>query len=147
MARFEFEIDIRQFIGQLDALDRAVTGAATRSMTEEQRGLFDDSQIQVPVLDGGLKSSGEMRTPDVNRDRVSVEVAYGGGAVAYALRVHENPRSGQTRGIGPRGQRYKRFAQTGKWKYLEHPLLARANRFTSRVGTSIMRELQTRVRG
>lgn len=146
MARFEFDVDMRGFIAQLDVLDRAITTAATNALRAEQRGLFNDSQLQVPVLDGNLKASGEMRAPNITSNSVSVEVAYG-GSVPYALRVHENPRSGQTRGIGPRGQRYKRFAQTGKWKYLEHPLFNRAGRFTRTVGTAIMRDLQTRFRG
>ena len=147
MTNFQFDIDVRGFIGQLDVLDRAIAGAATAALRQEQRELFRDSQLQVPVLDGNLRDSARMRTPDVSRDSVAVEVSYGGGDVAYALAVHENPRSGQTRGIGPRGQRYKRFAQTGKWKYLEHPLFARSSRFTRNVGNRIMRELQSRFRG
>jgi len=58
-----------------------------------------------------------------------------GYSAVYALRVHENPRAGKTGGVSPSGKRYtsgktesgnkstrRRWAQTGKWKFLEDPV-------------------------
>lgn len=74
----------------------------------------------VPVDQGTLRASGFVRevTP------LEVELGFGGPAAPYALAVHENPRSGKTGGISPRGKHYTHWAQVGEWKYLETPFKA-----------------------
>jgi hypothetical protein len=58
--------------------------------------------------------------PGVTTKRqVTAVVGYGGPAAPYALKVHENPRSGKTGGISPRGKKYRSWATVGEWKYLE----------------------------
>lgn len=82
----------------------------------------------------GLSSQAmkSQHTSFINETRQSI-VHYAGlrprmGAIGYtavyALKIHENPRSGHTGGTSPRGREYLRgsFATTGQWKYLETPL-------------------------
>lgn len=55
-----------------------------------------------------------------------------GFSAAYALKTHENPRSGKTGGVSPSGYQYKKgtWSKVGFWKFLENPL-KRTNRFLS----------------
>ena len=68
-------------------------------------------------------------------------VGYGGASAPYALSVHENPRSGHTGGVSPSGRKYKHWARTGQWKYLETPFKARADGLSERIGAIISRDL------
>lgn len=47
-----------------------------------------------------------------------------GFTAIYALKVHENPRSGNTGGSSPRGKLYRdgSYSTVGQWKFLETPL-------------------------
>lgn len=75
----------------------------------------------VPVMFGALRSSIHVTSPIVTERSARVEVVAGGSAAPYARMVHENPRSGRTGGVSPRGKRYKNYARVGQWKYLETP--------------------------
>lgn len=128
----------------LDPLMRAFAMAgrdaprfATKALWEEASEAFLLSQRRVPVRTGALKGSGMVHPPETNGTIATVNITYGGTAsgtiedawhgstVGYALYVHELPPS-----------RVKHDSPTG-WKYLENPvkLLARdmANRMTTRV--------------
>jgi hypothetical protein len=75
--------------------------------------------VYVPVVSGELRQSGRVNPP--RRSRQVVEVTLGFYAV-YALAVHENPRAGKTGGRSPSGRRYRLYATSGAWKFLEQPL-------------------------
>lgn len=98
-----------------EALGRALFRWAEADITAVAK---DD---YVPVMFGALKSSIRTMPPVVTSRRVTVSVVAGGAAAPYALSVHENPRSGRTGGYSPSGRRYKNWARTGTWKYLELP--------------------------
>lgn len=59
-------------------------------MLQGHKILNTSNDKYVPRLDGTLRNSGTVRkTKDTKRD-VSVQIAYGGAASAYALAVHEH---------------------------------------------------------
>jgi hypothetical protein len=67
-----------------------------------------------PRMDGILVNSAYMEVA-VTGMSISVDLGF---SAPYAEVVHENPRSGRTGGIGPRGQRYRKWAHVGQWRYL-----------------------------
>lgn len=81
-----------------------------------------------PVVTGNLRSTIQASVPIVSGLRFSVTVSAGGPAEKYALKVHENPRSGKTGGVSPSGKKYYPrlgapvpYSTVGGWKYLEIP--------------------------
>lgn len=90
-------------------------------------------ETYVPVVTGNLRSTIMATEPQIHGDRVSVTVGAGGPAAKYALKVHENPRSGRTGGVSPQGKKYYPrpgvpvpFSSVGQWKYLETPAIQAA---------------------
>lgn len=74
--------------------------ALARGLYEEGQLAFRDSQKQVPYRWGILKGSGNLSEPAVSGTNVDIEITYGGGAMKYAMAVHEldkNYRSGKKR--------------------------------------------------
>jgi hypothetical protein len=113
-------------------------------LAKKANDIRDQSVRQVPVDQGPLRSSAQVKGPTMRGGRLKVTVGYGNNAVKYALSVHENPRAGRTGGWPPKrvephwvtikgrsvligGQR-KHWATTGKWKYLEDPFNAQTGR-------------------
>lgn len=85
-----------------------------------QTGVFliaGEADKQVPVDTGNLKNSQSTRVFRKFKEFIG-EIKY---IALYAIFVHENKRAGKTRGISPKGQLYKSWAERGKWKYLEDP--------------------------
>jgi hypothetical protein len=119
----------------------AVRPAVARALAEEARALFEASQALVPVDQGPLKASGQIGLPQWTEDHAEAEVSYGSAAIRYAWSVHENPRSGKTGGISPSGRRYKTWAKTGTWKFLEQPATERAKDFESRLTAEVTNAL------
>lgn len=91
---------------------------------QEMERIITASRPLVPVRYGILRSTGHAKIPTIQGGRVETEGGYGGSAAPYARAVHENPRAGRTGGLSPRGQKYRKYATTGQWKYLEEPWLA-----------------------
>lgn len=59
--------------------------------------LYQEAQIEMteakrrcPVDTGKLRASGRVSTPEREGRRISVTLSFGGGAVSYAVYVHEN---------------------------------------------------------
>ena len=98
---------------------RAMAGPLYRFA--RQYVLLPAKQKYVPVVTSALKNSLATNGPFIRGRDVYVEVGAGGPAAPYAISVHENPRSGKTGGVGPSGQKYKRWSRVGQWKYLETP--------------------------
>ena len=113
---------------------------------------FVDTQViapakeLVPVDTGALRSTLRSSEPIIAGTKISVQASAGGDAAAYALSVHENPRSGKTGGVSPSGKKYKSWAQVGEWKYLERPALAAASTAGDWLA-SVAKDLVSRLKG
>lgn len=129
----EGSLEVRKVLQELgNQAPQALRGA----LYDEAVGLLGEADKLVPRRDGILAGSKFQRdTSD------GIEVGYGGAAAPYALAVHENPRSGKTGGIGPSGQKYKKWAAVGQWKYLETPFKSRVSGFASRIAASLRKRL------
>lgn len=68
-----------------------------------------------PRMDSILVNSGFVQVT-VSGVEVSVEVGFN---APYARAVHENPRSGRTGGVSPRGRKYRKWAKVGEYRYLQ----------------------------
>lgn len=106
--------------------DRAIEAAAILLKDFADTQVVAPAKEIVPVDTGALRATIQATDPVVSGTKVSVSVSAGGPAAPYALSVHENPRSGQTAGLSPSGKKYRSWARSGEWKYLERPALAAA---------------------
>lgn len=115
---------IKELETSLDALDSdEFLDVIARELHRSGEDVMGDSKENyVPVMDGALRNSGHVSEPERIPDGVRVEIGFGGPAASYALAVHENPRAGKTGGVSPSGQKYRKWAKVGQWKYLETPL-------------------------
>lgn len=137
-----------------DRVDRILKqyggGAAidvTGALVEEGNKLLRDVKERfVPVDAGTLRASGFVRGPRTLGNRTVVEIGFGGPAAPYALKVHENPRSGKTGGVNPDGSKRKSFAATGQWKYLTTPFKQRKAGLSRRIATRVGRRVKARRR-
>ncbi len=118
--------------------------AAARSLKESaERIMAESNDKYCPVETGNLRASGFVDDPLVfGKGQVSVALGYGGTAAPYALAVHENPRAGKTGGVSPSGQKYRRWAKVGQWKYLETPFKENTNNVRSKLIEDINREFR-----
>lgn len=97
--------------------------SAKKVLFSEATMIMADSQMNyVPVDTGALRNSGFVGKVEVSRNKATIEFGYGGIAAKYAAWVHEHPRSGKTGGESPSGKKYKHWANTGGWKFLEIPI-------------------------
>ena len=104
----------------------------------EGEKIMTESKRIVPVDTGNLRASGHVFPPLVSAgSTMTVGLRYGGTAAKYALSVHENPRSGRTGGITPSGRKRKRYAATGRWKYLEEPVTRALPGLMARLGREL----------
>jgi hypothetical protein len=108
----------RKIVRGLDDVNRRLETLkrSPETVAAQARGLFrgahrimNASKRIVPVRFGVLRASGVVDVPDVRRDRVTQTLGYGGPAVPYALKVHEDPRA------------YHK--PPTQYKYLEQPYL------------------------
>ena len=110
--------------------------ASRAALYQEANALLNEADALVPRDTGTLAGSKFQREIDGG-----VEVGYGGAAAPYALKVHENPRSGVTGGVSPSGKLYKHWAAVGEWKYLETPFKARVFGFADRMAAFLRARL------
>lgn len=90
-----------------DRVAAAMYREAQIEMTEAKRRTPVDVSDGAPHP-GQLRASGRVHKPERGRGRaISVTMSFGGGAVDYAVYVHENPDA---------------FHKVGQWKYLESVL-------------------------
>ena len=89
------------------------------ALTDEANAAFYQSQKEVPVKTGVLRSSGNVVPPSIVGNDVIVEVVYGGNAKDYAYIQHENESFNHPRG--------------GKAKYLYDPAKEREQGFERRM--------------
>lgn len=91
----------------------AETAAAARPEMNRVGSKILRRSVQLTPRDRGtLANSANLRTED---NGLTVTVGY---SAVYAGPVHDNPRSGHTGGVSPRGQRYRHWAAVGEPKFL-----------------------------
>lgn len=118
--------------------------AVAEGLNAHAEAVMTESKTVVPVDTGTLRASGFVAPPVIAGPEVSVTLGYGGAAAAYALPVHENPRSGHTGGVSPQGRKYRHWAQVGGWKYLEGPLNESAQAMPEAVADAVRRRVDGR---
>ena len=104
-------------------VDEAKRGV-TQAVYEEAQIAFRNSQRMVPVDTGTLRRSGQIISPKVQGDTVTVVLGYGGAASDYALKQHENL--------------FYRHKEGQSAKYLEIPVAQQA----AKMGDNLKRRLQ-----
>ena len=107
----------------LSAFGKNAQDAAAVALFEEANAIKNESQARyVPVDTGELRQEHAFvdEAASVSGGKVSITFGYTG---PYAASVHENPRAGKTGGVSPSGKKYRHWATTGQWKFLEIPLL------------------------
>lgn len=127
----------KEMIAALEKLKvKSIDAAKSALFSEASNIIADSKENYVPVDTGNLKKSAHVKKPKWFGKTISIVFGYGGLAAQYAAAVHENPRAGKTGGRSPLkpkssgktsteityGRKYKTWAQTGGWKYLEKPL-------------------------
>lgn len=95
----------------------------SKALYEEGQMAFAESQKLTPVDTGVLKGSGILHTPNIQKDKISVALTYGGPAAPYALFVHEILNS--------------YHAAPTQAKYLELPVARRSEYLLRNLATSI----------
>jgi len=86
--------------------------AVGHALYEEGQDILAASQKLVPVRTGALRNSGQV-VMEQQGDTYQVVIGYGGPAIGYAVKVHEDPNA--------------RHAPPTQWKFLEGPLLYAAS--------------------
>lgn len=127
MAKFRMRLNTKDFEADLRKAVARAPYTVEKFLRLKAQRVFTRSQNEVPVDKGFLKSTGKVLPVTRRRNRFRIEIVYD---APYALSVHENPRSGKTGGVSPRGARYRSWAEHGKWKYLEHPHMAEEQTLT-----------------
>jgi hypothetical protein len=124
---------LKEAVRRLQELgDRAPEAASTLlSNFMNTRVVTPAKDEYVPVDTGALRSTIQASEPLIAGTKITGVVSAGSDAAKYALKVHENPRSGQTGGVSPSGKKYTHWARSGQWKYLEVPALAAAQNSAS----------------
>ncbi len=97
---------------------------------QEGERIMASSKKQVPVDTGALRSSGIVEPPVVLADSVSVTLGYGGTAVPYALKVHEDLQARHT---------------VGNALYLERPFLEELPAVQRRLGFKLTATIRGRI--
>lgn len=87
--------------------DNPFSGLSASEMDSQHSSVMSKARSQI-VSAGGLKP----------------RMGAIGFSAAYALKTHENPRSGNTGGVSPSGKPYPEgsYAKVGQYKFLETPL-------------------------
>lgn len=110
MASIRLEIEgLDRALAWFDAYADQVRKGVAAGLYQSALEIMAQSQEIVPVDTGVLRASGTVQLPEVDGDRVSVTLGYGGAASAYAEQVHEDLL-----------MRHKEGKQA---KYLETPLV------------------------
>jgi hypothetical protein len=97
--------------------------AIARGIYEVAHEIMGESKGIVPYEHGHLQETGDVGMPETVAGRIQVTMGYGGVAVDYAIRQHEN-------------MEYK-HAPGKQAKYLENPTMRRKGEIPKRI-TSIM---------
>jgi len=113
------------------------TGEVTRGNNPKWKGeVSDEMEIRHKEV------LGRVEPKRASLDSFSLTLGF---SAVYALSVHENPRSGKTGGVSPKGRPYKppkgstasAFATRGGWKFLERAIKENTKKFLDIVISSV----------
>lgn len=68
----------------------AAVNTLGQALYKEAAVIFEESQDEVPVDTGILRSSGQLGLPKIEGGELVVDITYGGAAADYAIYVHED---------------------------------------------------------
>lgn len=124
-----FEIKgLDRFRANLGRIAGAAIPAVKRAMFQEAEEIMTVSKTAfVPVDTGALRASGTVLPPEIKGSEVTVTLGYGGGAVDYAVIVHE---------------RMGVHHPNGQSKFLEVPVLAASRGMDARLAERIRRDIE-----
>lgn len=126
------EFDTSQVINNLKRIQGGTKQDAAAALYQEATKVMADSNPLVPKDTGALVNSGYVDKPQIRGNDVSVEMGYGGPAVKYAEKQHEEE-----------SYRHNPGQQA---KYLEEPFEANKEGFYERVEKRMFRSAAKRVR-
>lgn len=103
--------------------------AAQAAMADEMDSIMEEAKRRTPVDVGTLKGSGSVFPPERVGDQITVTAGFGGAASDYAVVVHEDLNANHP---------------IGEAKFLEKPMLERADAFPKNLATRIAAALLNR---
>ena len=110
---------LNQGTARTHVFERGFKLAVAKALSLEAQRILDDANQTAPFIQGKLQQTATVEPPVIAGNIISVTAGYPeqGGMIK---RLHENPRAGQTRGIGPKGQRYApgSYATSGESHFL-----------------------------
>ncbi|MDP3717097.1 MAG: hypothetical protein Q8T13_04925 [Acidobacteriota bacterium] len=112
-----------EFVAAVRGIPSVALNAAGGSLYREGEDVMTESKELVPVDMGPLRDSGHVELPMFEPGEVSVTLGYGGAAQDYAVAQHEDQSLNHPNG--------------GEAKFLETPLLRRADGMAERIGADI----------
>jgi hypothetical protein len=104
--------------------------------------VMQKAQKDAPVMHGHLRRSAFVDKP-VDEPGIGSVVAFG-FRTPYAIKTHENPRSGKTGGVSPRGRRYSNWARKGRAFYLYRNLKKYRRKIVDIVNGAAQTEIKSR---
>jgi hypothetical protein len=124
---------LRRTMQQLKLVPQQVIPAVGAAMWQEANGIASIADLMVPYDTGALARSQIVHPPTQYKDRVFVEISYGGPAAPYAVVQHENlefSHPSKASGLPPNGRQAK---------YLEEPFEDRVTdpQFEEEVGMRV----------
>jgi len=128
-----FDVNVTGLDAMQSKMDQLMP-AITREVSEELYVFANDvkeaSQMVVPVDTGALMNSATVKGPNKEGDVITVTIGYGGVAVGYALKVHED--------LDP----HIRWKRPGSGpKYLENPLKERQEKLPQFLAQAVQRAI------
>lgn len=140
MSGLTFELDTRAFEAALEEYSgKTLPGAIARGLTKWGETTMGEikGNPDVPVMDGQLRASGVVLPVEASGDTLTLTLGFGGPAAPYAIKVHENPRSGKTGGVSPSGRKYKKWAKVGAYKFLEGPMARNGSKVPDAIAVEV----------
>lgn len=133
MTNIQFEIPgLAQFAEALEQLGMSVMNEAIAPAVYAEANILMTKikRDDVPVDTGALRSTGQVKQPEITGSAVRVELGFGGPAAPYALFVHEKTEN---------------HHNVGRAKYLEAPVNEYAGQFETNLATRIRSRLERRM--
>ena len=135
-----------QALSKAKSIEEYIKLIAAAALYSEGQKILAASKALVPKDTGALLASAYISPPMVWPRGASVELGY---AHDSAVSVHFNPRSGKTGGVGPgpRWEKYRSWAGTGQWMYLQEPAAALSQTSPERIAEEMSQRLRAFVSG
>ena len=113
---------LNQGLARAELFRRNMKHAVGVALHREAVRIMEESQARAPIVSGKLMQSGYVTPPEYLGSIVRVGLGYPG---IEAAKLHENPRTGKTAGISPKGKLYApgTWSKTGEWKFLQNPVM------------------------